>query len=170
MNIIELYKSGNSIPEISSIAGKPKSTVRYHLKKAGVLRSSADGVRNAARKGKLGGGNRGKKRVFSDEWKKNISIGRIKGADKWAVGKRLKQNGYIEITRGVNKGRDEHVVIVESVIGRRLFCNECVHHKDFDRSNNEVCNLLLMTRSEHLRLHRKLDTNKRQRNMKGMFI
>ena len=169
MDIIKLYKEGNSIPEISLMTGKHRSTVRYNLKKSGVLRSRIDGIKNAAKKGRLGGGNKGKKIVFSDEWKKNISIGKIKHADQYAIGKSLKPSGYIEITRGENKGRPEHCVIVESIIGRRLFTNECIHHKDFDRSNNEVCNLRLMTKSEHARLHREFDKSNRKRDLNGRF-
>ncbi|MCP3924527.1 MAG: hypothetical protein GY714_18290 [Desulfobacterales bacterium] len=113
---------------------------------------------------------RSHKRIITKEWRKNISTGKINGANKWAKGRSLKPNGYIEITRGENKGRGEHVVVMESIIGRRLYANECVHHKDFVRSNNKPTNLELMTRSEHLKLHRKLDNHRRIRDKKGRFL
>ena len=50
----------------------------------------------------------------------------------------LKPSGYIEITMGENKGRGQHIVLMEESIGRKLFIDECVHHIDNDKSNNEL--------------------------------
>lgn len=47
----------------------------------------------------------------------------------------------------------EHVHIIEHSIGRKLKPNECVHHKDEDKLNNDLENLQLMTKSEHGKLH-----------------
>jgi hypothetical protein len=49
----------------------------------------------------------------------------------------------------------EHRLIMEKEIGRRLKSNECVHHVDGDRKNNSIDNLVLMTHSEHSKMHRK---------------
>lgn len=49
-----------------------------------------------------------------------------------------------------------HYVMCES-IGRPLDSDECVHHVDRDRSNNNISNLLLLTNSEHMLLHAKED-------------
>lgn len=38
-------------------------------------------------------------------------------------------------------------------LGRGLYPNEVVHHKDRDKTNNSLDNLQLMTSSEHTRLH-----------------
>lgn len=157
MDYIELYKSGMSIPQVSKITGIPLSTIRFRLYKLNLLRSREEGVNLAARDGRLGSGGRGKKREFSEEWKKNISKGKTgkgKGFSK-------KPNGYIEITMGKNKGRSQHTVIMEEHIGRRLFSNECVHHKDGNKTNNDIDNLELMTRSAHARLHA-IERNKRR--------
>jgi hypothetical protein len=161
----DMYKSGMSIPEVSEATGIPRSTLRFRFKKAGILRSRADGVVNAGKKGRLGTGMRGKKRVFSDEWKSNIAKG------KTGVGKgvSLKPSGYIELTMGENKGRGQHVVVMEEFIGRKLFSNECVHHKDHDKTNNSLDNLELMTRSEHARLHAKENSKNRNRNNRGQY-
>ena len=42
---------------------------------------------------------------------------------------------------------------MELKIGRKLFINECVHHIDGDTLNNDINNLLLVTRSEHTIAH-----------------
>jgi hypothetical protein len=165
MNEIELYLSGLSIPEVSEKTGIPKSTIRFRLKKLCLLRSRADGIKIAAKNGKLSH-LKGKKRSFSDEWKKNISrskIGKGKGFSK-------KPNGYIEITMGENKGRLHHVVVMEKIIGRSLMANECVHHKDENKSNNDPSNLELMTRSEHSRHHALENINHRKRDSAGRLI
>lgn len=165
MDVYEQYLSGLSIPEISKETGIPLSTLRYRLKKKGILRSRSDGVRNAAKKGKLSHA-KGKKRIFTDEWKSNIS----KGKKGKGVGRSIKPNGYVVITMGENKGRLEHVVVMEKFIGRRLYSYECVHHEDRCKTNNSIDNLRLMSKSEHARLHALENNKHRKRDEKGKYL
>ena len=144
----------NSIPQVSQALGVSKSTIRSRLKECGLLRSRADAVRLAAQQGNLGSGNRGKRVVFTEEWKRNISSALRRAKASTAKGTSIKPSGYIEITRGENKGRGAHVVLMEQHICRPLREDEVVHHIDHNRSNNEITNLQLMTRAEHTRLHR----------------
>lgn len=51
----------------------------------------------------------------------------------------------------------EHIYLMEEKIGRKLNKDECVHHIDGCRSNNNIDNLMLLTKSEHSRLHRLQD-------------
>mgnify|MGYP005996354357 CR=1 FL=1 len=67
----DLYLSGMSIPQVSKETGIPLSTLRFRFKKTGILRTRKEGIRLCASEGRLGAGNRGKKRVFSEEWKSN---------------------------------------------------------------------------------------------------
>lgn len=48
---------------------------------------------------------------------------------------------------------DEHRLIMERHLGRKLLSSEIVHHKDGDKSNNDLENLDVMSRSEHSRVH-----------------
>lgn len=153
--IVALYLSGQSTTQLSVSFGVPVSNIRYALKKAGVLRSRGEAIRLAASCGRLGSGNRGKKRVFSEEWALNISKAKIAAANSTAKGISKKPNGYLDYTRGEHKGRSVHVVVMEQAIGRRLFENECVHHRDENKLNNELSNLELMTRSQHSAHHAK---------------
>lgn len=50
-------------------------------------------------------------------------------------------------------GRHEHRVVAEQKIGRPLLPGEHVHHIDGDKHNNRPENLVVMTASDHLRLH-----------------
>lgn len=171
--LVKLYLSGMSIPEISKLSDKSMSTIRLKLKNQGVLRSRADGVRIAAKKGKLSH-MKGKSRVFSDEWKLNISRAKLEHGEKFAKGVSKKPNGYLEYTRGEHKGRLLHVVLMEKRIGRRLLSDECVHHIDGDKLNNKENNLALLTISGHARLHRFEDAlsgniRERERESNGRF-
>jgi hypothetical protein len=47
----------------------------------------------------------------------------------------------------------EHILIAESCLGRSLEKGEIVHHKDFNKLNNDVKNLLIgITRKQHQQL------------------
>lgn len=47
----------------------------------------------------------------------------------------------------------EHILVAESLIGRRLNPNECVHHLDCDKTNNSPDNLLVIDRGQHAKIH-----------------
>jgi hypothetical protein len=144
-----------SLPDISKMIGVTISTIRLRLIECGVtLRSTAEAIRLHPEK--LGSGNRGKKRVITEEWKENQRIAAIRRWEGKAKGISLKPSGYYEITRGENKGRLLHDVIMEIHIGRRLEKNEVVHHKNGIRTDNEITNLLLMTRGGHCSHHAKI--------------
>lgn len=169
--IVSLYLNGMSIPEVSETVCKAKSTVRYHLKKAGVLRTRAQGIRLAEKSGKIPhGANKGRK--FDRSWKENIAAGRAAWAMKCAKGTYINGQGYQEYTRGEHKGRSVHIVAMEARIGRMLLEDECVHHVDGNKLNNNENNLALLTKSGHMRLHRFEETLSgitREREENGRF-
>lgn len=51
----------------------------------------------------------------------------------------------------------EHILVMCTHIGRKLFSNECVHHIDRDKTNNVLTNLKLLTLEDHARLHAQED-------------
>ena len=53
------------------------------------------------------------------------------------------------------KSRDLHRHIMEEHLGRELSRNEVVHHIDGNAFNNDLSNLMLLTRAEHAELHEK---------------
>lgn len=66
---------------------------------------------------------------------------------------------YHRLSKGKNEeGKriliDEHRYVMEQFLQRKLTKNEVVHHIDEDKTNNDIENLQVLTRSEHSRLHR----------------
>lgn len=47
----------------------------------------------------------------------------------------------------------EHIFIAEKYLGRKLHADEVVHHLDGRRDNNKIQNLLVILRSQHVKLH-----------------
>lgn len=80
----------------------------------------------------------------------------------WKGGRRIKTNGYAEIYMpshpNVSKRNTvyEHTLIAEKMLGRYLKKGEIVHHIDFNKSNNNPNNLVVLTSSNHMRLHNML--------------
>lgn len=158
-----------SLVDISKVTGLTISTIRLRLIRSGViLRTPAEAIRLHPEK--LGAGNRGKKRTITEECRRNMRIGALKRWRDKSRGISLKPNGYYEITVGGNKGRPLHDVIMEVHIGRRLKEDEVVHHKNGIRTDNEIINLELMTRSEHSGIHAKENYKERIINTKGQFV
>lgn len=78
---------------------------------------------------------------------------------------KLSKDGYKRIWLTDGSCIKEHDYVMEQHIGRKLKKDECVHHIDGNRSNNDIKNLMLMTIGEHSRLHR----NKEIKEGKKLF-
>lgn len=158
-----------SILDIAKILGTNYSRARKLLINAGVtMRSRAEAVRLVRHK--IGASQRGTKRVVTDEWRASCKAAAQRRADATAKGVCLKPSGYLEYTRGPHKGRSVHVVLAElHLLGRRLRKGEHVHHKDENKTNNNIDNLEVLTISEHMRIHAERNHINRQRNKNGRF-
>lgn len=68
----------------------------------------------------------------------------------------IKQRGAIR-TNGNSylkaDNRHIHRQIMEAAIGRKLVFNEVVHHIDGNKKNNNIENLIILSRAEHSRTH-----------------
>lgn len=57
--------------------------------------------------------------------------------------------GYVKVD-----GRHEHRIVAEKTGGRPLTYEDVVHHIDGDKHNNDIANLTVMTRAEHIFEHK----------------
>lgn len=65
---------------------------------------------------------------------------------------------YVPAANRTNEeNRWEHRRLAESVLKRKLTAHEVVHHVDENPKNNEVSNLMVLSRSLHIKLHKYLD-------------
>ena len=78
---------------------------------------------------------------------------------RWKGGRRVRTDGYIEVLRPEHRRAKsngyvlEHVVVMESIVGRPLLPGEVVHHRDENRANNAPENLqLFASNGEHRRI------------------
>lgn len=91
----------------------------------------------------------------SDDRKRNlIPIRGYKNSGKTFL------NGYIAIYYPEHKRAFEngcvyeHILVAEKMLGRALTVDECVHHKDRDRTNNNASNLMIFaTNQDHITYH-----------------
>ena len=101
---------------------------------------------------------RQKGKKLSEETKRKIGEARkIDGIEH----KKKRADGYVSVYYPNHPCSNkegyimEHVLIMEKLIKRHLFINECVHHKNEIKDDNRVENLALMTRNEHASYHSK---------------
>ncbi len=107
---------------------------------------------------------RNKGKHLSLETRQKISKalkGKYRVISEFGGHKKKRKDGYISIyiPQHPNSSKEgyvmEHVLVMESKIGRYLKKDEVVHHKNKIRDDNRIENLQLMTFREHAGLHMK---------------
>ena len=63
-----------------------------------------------------------------------------------------RKDGYWQISSGPNQGKLLHRLIYEENFGS-IPNGFCIHHLDNDKNNNDPSNLILMSKSNHHKLH-----------------
>ena len=123
------YQKGRSIDSIGAEFGISSSGMRkYFIKYAIPRRSNTDFLKKSP--------------ANNPNWK----------------GGRHDHEGYITIyapdhPKASRKRVYEHQLVMEKYLGRYLEEGEVVHHIDGNRKNNDINNLLLLTNSDHAKLH-----------------
>lgn len=100
-------------------------------------------------------------------WREKWDLPKLKPAQKsgadhpnWRGGVVQDRYGYRLVYTPGRKGHPysyEHVVVAEAAIGRRIRKGKHVHHINGDKLDNRPENLLVMTDSEHRKLHRQVE-------------
>ena len=95
-------------------------------------------------------------------WKRNLATRLIKhvneiGSSKFGGGIGMTTDGYIWIKiNGKGYHGDQiklHRYLMQVKLGRKLKSSEIVHHIDENKLNNDIDNLMIVTRAEHNRIH-----------------
>lgn len=94
-------------------------------------------------------------------WNKNKAYDKIRDDKhyRWHGGYWINEAGYkiLEVKRLDKRYRiREHRLVMENHLGRKLTRSEEVHHIDGNKLNNAIANLLILSKSEHARLHARL--------------
>jgi len=76
------------------------------------------------------------------------------GLKKQPKGWYIHSCGHKVVNRIGSNGMLEHRKNMEDYLGRKLNKTEIVHHIDGNKLNNSIDNLVLVTRSEHINIHR----------------
>lgn len=100
----------------------------------------------------------------------------------WKGGRFVGQKGYVYILMPEHPRARmggyvcEHILVAEKKLGRPLRPDEITHHLNEDKTDNRPENIEVMTRAEHVRLHKprlntgapeNADANFRRRSTKG---
>jgi len=77
----------------------------------------------------------------------------------WKGDNIIDQAGYVRVYRPGHQRADKmgrvplHITVAEEKYGRCPTREEAVHHIDFDKTNNEPDNLVILSSKEHIKLH-----------------
>ena len=74
-----------------------------------------------------------------------------------------RKDGYYQISSGINQGKLLHRLIYEEVFGP-IPEGFHVHHLDNDKENNDPSNMILLSKSNHHKLHFNMINNPRWGN------
>lgn len=74
-------------------------------------------------------------------------------------------DGYLRVSN-YNENYFVHRRVMEDHLGRTLTADEIVHHIDGNKTNNDITNLKLETRSSHMKVH----DSDRDRDIKGRLV
>ena len=150
-----LYKLGATQAKMAELIGTHRRRVPRILVAAGLEPRKRGWLSDSGRRSRIAAGRARRGKPVSPDRRAKISATKLAQGDKTARGIKM-HDGYLVYTRGPNRDRGVHRVLMEKRLGRKLRRDEHVHHVDGNRANNTFSNLRVMTNAEHAALHGEL--------------
>lgn len=82
---------------------------------------------------------------------------------------RRKGNNYVEIWNG-KRYIGQHRKVMEEILGRKLLSHEFVHHINGIKNDNRPENLVVLSKTDHNKIHKTEEVKNRLRNSSGKFV
>ena len=175
----ELYLNQElTMQEISKKLDISAGSVFNYIKKYGIASRPRMSEKTIA---KISASNKGKISPrkgchLSEETKRKISEshkGKFKINSEYGGHKKIRSDGYIKVyTPGHPYATKdgyvmEHILVMESYLGRFISRDEVVHHINHIRDDNRIENLQLMSFKDHAGLHMKERWERKRRTKNG---
>jgi len=171
--IIERLNRGDSLRMVASYIGIDHCTLSNKLKAIGYLVPSKAASAKRTWKNHVHPrlGKKGElcpvygKKMTTSTRQKMIPIWK-KNADDMRLYSKKHSGGYTLVYKPEHPRADstgyvlEHRIIVETKLGRYLSSDEIVHHKNGIKTDNNVDNLIVISKSEHAKIHNNLGEKK----------
>lgn len=167
-DMLETYEATHSTRKVGEFLGVSHSTASRLLKLHGAsILSRAEAMKYVWKNNKHPSiGKRGTLsphygKQMPETWREKMEVVWKENGDRKRFGKKITHNGYIHVYMPEHPCAypdgyvAQHRIVMEKSIGRILNSDEVVHHKNFIKTDNSIENLLLTTKSEHIKIHRK---------------
>lgn len=152
-----LYRLGVTMVRMAELMETHRRRIPRILLAAGLRPRRTGELSEVGREAKAQAARRRRGWIMSPMARAKISASKLAKGELFAAGITVKASGYMYYTRGPNRGRSVHRVLMENKLGRKLLSSEHVHHVDRNRANNTADNLQVMTNAEHSALHGELE-------------
>lgn len=158
--VVSQYENGHSSTEIGATLGISAAQILRILKANGVATRGASENKRLSHSRpevieKMRAASSG--RTHSEESKDKLRARYGPANAQWRSGLTISKQGYLHFTtspaNGVNAGRAVHQVIAEWAAGRQIEVGEHVHHLDGNKLNNQPSNLVILSASDHAKIH-----------------